>query len=265
MELTQADVKLRCHVPAARDSLHGDAAFTLRKARVSTPETKTPLALAQTLSDEELVERIRKGETPLFELVMRRHNQRIYRAARAVVKDDAEAEDVMQEAYVRAFIHLHQFNGDARFSTWLTRIAIHEALARLRRSRRLADFELVSDEESMSMPPLSPSVPNPEQQAFSRELHSMLESAIEGLPAASRAAFVLRDVEGMSTAEAAECLDISEDALKTRLSRARALLRDDLFARAGAAAVELFSFHARRCDRMVAGVMERITRLREER
>jgi RNA polymerase sigma-70 factor (ECF subfamily) len=228
---------------------------------VSALEDKTPLALAQTLSDEELVERIRQGETPLFELVMRRHNQRLYRAARAVVKDDAEAEDVMQEAYVRAFAHLHQFNRDAKFSTWLTRIAIHEALARLHRGRRSADLELVSEEEPMSMPPFSSSLRNPEQQTFARELRSMLESAIEALPAASRAAFVLRDVEGMSTAEAAECLGISEDALKTRLSRARALLREALFTRAGAAAAEVFSFHASRCDRVVAGAMARIAGL----
>jgi len=145
-------------------------------------EEKAPAAPLQAITDEELVRRIREGETGLFELVMRRYNQRLYRAARAIVKDDSLAEDVMQEAYLQAF----------------------------------------------------------------------------ALPGALRAAYVLRDVEGMSTAEAAECLEISEDALKTRLSRARALLRDELYARAGAAACEAFSFHASRCDRVTAAVLERI-------
>ena len=222
-------------------------------------QQKTLLSQAEALSDEALVERILQGETPLFELVMRRHNQRLYRAARAIVREEAEAEDVMQEAYVQAFTHLAQFNRQARLSTWLTKIAVHEGFARLRRTRRLADLELVSQQEPTSMPTtLSPPAPTPEQQAHSRELVSMLEKALERLPAAARAAFVLRDVEGLSTSEAAECLDISEDAIKTRLSRARALLREELFARVGVAAQDTFAFYAPRCDRVVAAVMQRL-------
>jgi RNA polymerase sigma-70 factor (ECF subfamily) len=194
---------------------------------------------------------------------MRRYNQRLYRTARAIVKDDSLAEDVMQEAYLQAFAHLGQFGGQARFSTWLTRIAVHEALARVRRSRRLADFDLISEEEhlSMSLPHSPPQ--DPEHQAYRQELCELLESSIETLPGALRAAYVLRDVEGLSTAEAAECLEISEDALKTRLSRARALLRDELYARAGTAAAEAFSFHASRCDRVAAAVLERISSVLE--
>jgi RNA polymerase sigma-70 factor, ECF subfamily len=227
---------------------------------VDAVQQKTLLSQAEALSDEALVERILQGETPLFELVMRRHNQRLYRAARAIVREEAEAEDVMQEAYVQAFAHLAQFNRQARLSTWLTKIAVHEAFARLRRTRRLADLELVSQQEPTSMPmTLSPPARTPEQQALSRELVSMLETALERLPAAARAAFVLRDVEGLSTSEAAECLDISEDALKTRLSRARALMREELFARVGAAASETFAFYAPRCDRVVAAVLQRLS------
>ncbi len=225
-------------------------------------EEKVPQQLLQRLTDEELVQRIRGGETGLFELVMRRYNQRLYRAARAIVKDDALAEDVMQEAYLRAFAHLDQFGGQARFSTWLTRIAIHEALARVRRGRHLADLDLVSEEEHLSMSPMHSPPQDPEHQAYRRELRELLESSIETLPGALRAAYVLRDVEGLSTAEAAECLEISEDALKTRLSRARALLRDELYARAGTAAEEAFSFQASRCDTVVAAVMERIPPVR---
>jgi RNA polymerase sigma-70 factor, ECF subfamily len=227
---------------------------------VDAAQQKTLLSQAEALSDEALVERILQGETPLFELVMRRHNQRLYRAARAIVREEAEAEDVMQEAYVQAFTHLAQFNRQARLSTWLTKIAVHEAFARLRRSRRLADLELVSQQEPTSMPTLSPSPRTPEQQTLGRELASMLEDALERLPAAARAAFVLRDVEGLSTSEAAECLDISEDAIKTRLSRARALMREELFARVGAAARDTFAFYAPRCDRVVAAVMQRLPR-----
>jgi RNA polymerase sigma-70 factor (ECF subfamily) len=217
---------------------------------------------APSLSDETLVERIRGGEVRLFELLMRRHNQRLYRAARAIVKDDAEAEDVMQEAYVRAYAHLSQFNAEARFATWLTRIAVHEALARVRRHHRLSGFTLVPEEEASSMDPLNgPPVQNPEQQAFTQELRELLERAVDALPAAARAAYVLRDVEGLSTAEAAECLSITEDALKVRLSRARAQLREALFATAGGAIGEAFSFQAPRCDRMVAAVMTRISPL----
>lgn len=225
---------------------------------MSAVQQKLPLSQAQALPDEALVERILQGDTALFELVMRRHNQRLYRAARAIVREEAEAEDVMQEAYVQAFAHLAQFDRRARLSTWLTKIAVHEGFARLRRTRRLADLELVSQQEPTSMPSLSPPPPTPEQQTLSRELASLLEAALERLPAAARAAFVLRDVEGLSTSEAAECLDISEDALKTRLSRARALLREELFARVGAAAQDTFAFYAPRCDRVVAAVMQRL-------
>ena len=224
-----------------------------------TVQEKAPQGPLQRLTDEELVQRIRAGETGLFELVMRRYNQRLYRTARAIVKDDSLAEDVMQEAYLRAFAHLGQFEGQARFSTWLTRIAVHAALARVRQSRQLADFDLVPEEEHLSMSPLHSPPQDPEQQAYRRELRELLESSIETLPGALRAAYVLRDVEGLSTAEAAECLEISEDALKTRLSRARALLRDELYARAGTASAEAFSFHASRCDRVVVAVMERLS------
>lgn len=224
-----------------------------------TVEAKGPEGPLQRLRDEELVQRIRAGETGLFELVMRRYNQRLYRTARAIVKDDSLAEDVMQEAYLQAFAHLGQFEGQARFSTWLTRIAVHAALARVRQSRRLADFDLVSEEEHLSMGPTHSPPQDPEQQAYRRELRELLEASIEALPGALRAAYVLRDVEGVSTAEAAECLEISEDALKTRLSRARALLRDELYARAGTASAEAFSFQASRCDRVVAAVMERLS------
>jgi RNA polymerase sigma-70 factor (ECF subfamily) len=208
------------------------------------------------LTDDEVVRRVLDGETMLFEVLMRRYNQRLYRVARAILRDDAEAEDVMQHAYVAAYAHLAQYAGRARFSTWLTRIAVHEALARARRRHR----------ESQTAPPWEPDVdatsllasswPDPEQQVLDGELRSLLESAIEALPMGYRSVFVLRDVEGMSTGETAACLGLSEDVVKTRLHRARSQLRRELFQRDALAAT--YSFHLTRCNRVVRAVFERL-------
>jgi RNA polymerase sigma-70 factor (ECF subfamily) len=207
------------------------------------------------LTDEEIVERILNGETALFELLMRRYNQRLYRITRAIVRDAAEAEDVTQDAYVRAFEHLDQFAGRARFSTWLTRIAVHEASARARRRGRQTDIE-------ENMPTLVSTAAGPEQRAADRELGQAIEEAVDALPEVYGAAFMLREVEGLSTAETAACLDINAETVKTRLHRARALLRNHITARIGVAARETFQFAGARCDRTVAAVMARITSLR---
>jgi RNA polymerase sigma-70 factor (ECF subfamily) len=208
------------------------------------------------LSDEEVVAQVLRGQTALFEVLMRRHNERVYRAARAIVRDELEAEDVMQQAYVSAYAHLRQFNGLARFSTWLTRIAVNEALARVRRRGRCEPF----DEETSNVEPIAPAAgtPDPERQAFAGELRELLEWSIDRLPDGAREAFVLRDVEGLSTAEAADALGVSEDVVKTRLSRARAALRRTLLEHAGATMPDVFRFVRPRCDRVVAIVLSRI-------
>jgi len=214
-------------------------------------EAAKELADARTLTDEEVVERVCNGERALYELLMRRHNQRIYRAARAIVRDPAEAEDVMQDAYVRAYENLSSFAGRATFATWLTKIAVHEALARVRRRGRLVDAEDF-------MPTLASDAPDPEQRASDRELGAALEDAIDTLPDQFRAVFVLRDVEGLSTAETAECLGINEETAKTRLHRARTILRARLLSRAQELLPGTFSFGESRCDRVVAAVLSRI-------
>ena len=208
------------------------------------------------LSDEEIIQQVVNGNTALFELLMRRYNERVYRAARAIVSNEEEAEDVMQQAYVNAFTHLHQFSGAARFSTWLTKIAIHESLARVRRRGRYEAFDADAShgEPLMSRDPAE----NPERQAFTGELRGLLEWAIDTLPLGMREVFVLRDVEGLSTAEVAEALDVSEDVVKTRLSRGRAALRRVLIQRTGASAPEAFRFYRPRCDRVVTHVLARI-------
>ena len=213
------------------------------------------------LSDEEVVARVLAGETAMFEIVMRRHNQLLYRVARSILRNDTEAEDVMQDAYVRAYEHLDQYAGKAKFSTWLTRIAVHEALARQRRGNRYQELEPMSEPEGDPMDRFASLALNPEQQASNSQVRRLLEEAVERLPDAYRTIFVLRDVEEMSTADAADVLEISEENVKVRLHRARALLRKSLFARAGMERKEAFNFHAVRCDRVVKNVFERIQQL----
>lgn len=207
-------------------------------------------------SDEEIIRRVLDGETALYEIIMRRYNQRLYRAARAILRDDGEAEDVLQDTYVRAYQHLGQFAGRAQFSTWLTRIAVHEALARVRRRDRLEQIESTEGEKGGFM--LQAKGPDPESQAAQAEIGRLLEDAILSLPEIHRTVLMLRDVEEMSTEEAAAALEITEENVKVRLHRARAMLRKELFVRAGARASSAFPFMGTRCDRVVQAVFRQI-------
>jgi RNA polymerase sigma-70 factor (ECF subfamily) len=209
------------------------------------------------LSDEEVVSRILKGEITLFEVIMRRYNQRLYRVARAILRNDGDAEDVVQDAYVRAYEHLAQFAGKAAFSTWLTRIAVHEALARKRRSGRLEELEAVQNKDARSSI-LKASVPNPESESAQHQTRQLLEEAIEALPSDYRTVVVMRDVEEMNVAETATILEVSEALVKTRLHRAHAMLRKQLYARAQGRVADLYPFLGARCDRIVEVVLARI-------
>ena len=218
-------------------------------------ETVAPDLERSEQNDEGIVQAVLDGNTALFELLMRRYNERLYRTARAITRDDREAEDVIQQAYVNAYANLRQFKGQAQFSTWLTRIAINEALARVRRRGRYEPFE--DDPVDDRIVPIR-SAPDPERQAFAGELRDLLEWAIDALPPGAREVFMLRDVEGLNTAETAAALGVSEDVVKTRLSRARTALRRSLLERAGATAPDVFRFYRPRCDRVVALVLSRI-------
>jgi RNA polymerase sigma-70 factor (ECF subfamily) len=209
------------------------------------------------LTDEEIVARVCAGERHLFEQLMRRHNQQVYRAARAVLRDDSETEDVMQDAYVRAYEHLHEFEGRARFSTWLTSIAVHEAFARLRRRNRFDSLDSVDSPAQDRLMSAAP-VRNPEQEMSDVEMHGLIEKAVEALPDGLRSVFVLRAVQGMKGAEVAACLGVRETTVKTRLYRARARLQASLIASAGAGVQAVYDFHLSRCDRVVAAVLRRI-------
>jgi RNA polymerase sigma-70 factor (ECF subfamily) len=197
------------------------------------------------LTDEEVVVRVRAGDTQLFEVLMRRYNQRLYRAVRAILQNDADAEDAVQQAYLNAYGHLDQFEGRARFSTWLTRIAVYEALSRRRRAR---DKPLGSSDDEQSGRAVS-AAPDPERETYAGELNTLLESALDTLPHGYRSVFMLREIDGLNTAETARQLRVSEGTVKTRLHRARDLLQRKLH---DVTPAEAFRFDGRRCDRMVA-------------
>ena len=205
-----------------------------------------------TLSDAEIVQRVRSGDRASFEILMRRHNQRIYRAARAILKDERDVEDVMQQAYINAFTHLDQFEERSRFSTWLTRIAVNEAIARRQKVRSTESGDMVEHTVTSQQP-------TPEHLAYAGELQRVLENAVDDLPDAYRAVFMLRDIEGLSTNETGEALDLGEEAVKTRLHRARAMVRRAVASRLGDAVPGAFQFLAPRCDRVVAFVFERLS------
>jgi len=208
-------------------------------------------------SDLQVIERVKAGETGLYEIIMRRYNQRIYRVARAILRDDDEAEDVMQDAYVRAYQHLDQFAGEAPFAAWLTRIAVHEALRRLRLRKRYEPLEGTEQDEEGFMTPVETS-PDPEHRASMAELSRLLEEAVLNLPDQYRAVVMMRDIEQLTTAETAAALDLTEQNVKVRLHRGHAMLQGWLFARVGEAGKSAFPFMALRCDRVVAGVFARL-------
>lgn len=202
-------------------------------------------------TDEQVIERVLAGDTQLFELIMRRHNERLYRAVRSILRDEADAEDAMQGAYLHAYAHLGDFEGRSAFSTWLTRIGIHEALARRRRSLRT-----VSESEEESDVPAE--TRSPEAGASDVENRRLLTRAIDALPEHFRTVFVLRQVQELSIEETARCLEIEPATVKTRLHRARALLRRHLLAQVEPGGRGALPFEAPRCDRVVAAVLARI-------
>jgi RNA polymerase sigma-70 factor (ECF subfamily) len=192
------------------------------------------------LSDADLVARVRDGARSDFEILVRRHNQRLFRAARGIVKSDAEAEDVVQQTWLDIYRHLATFRGDAAFTTWATRICIHAALAHVRKQGVIA--EVVDDGVDLSTPAVS---------VERAELSGVLERSLALLPQAAREVVVLRDVLELDTAETAACLGITEEAVRVRLHRARAAIAADLMVRLDG----VYGFDGARCDRVTAHVM----------
>jgi RNA polymerase sigma-70 factor (ECF subfamily) len=215
----------------------------------------------EALADAELAARAAAGDAAAFEAIMRRHNRRLFRTARAILKDDGEVEDVLQEAYLRAFRALDKFRAESRLSTWLVRITANEALGRLRRKGAevipLEAAMATGDTEAMAFL-VEASERGPEQSAAGSQLRRIVEEQIDRLPDAFRLVFVLRAVEELSVEEVAQALDIPEATVRTRFFRARSLLRESLAQRTDAALSDAFSFDGEHCDRIVERVLARM-------
>jgi RNA polymerase sigma-70 factor, ECF subfamily len=214
------------------------------------------------LGDAELVQLARQRDAGAFRAIMRRYNRRLYRVARSVTRDDSEAEDVVQEAYLRALTNLGAFRGDSSLATWLTRIALNEALGRLRRRRptvELSTLDAEGHDETHVIPfPLMTANCDPERTVAQREIRLLLERAIDDLPEIFRIVFVMREIEELSVEETANFLNMPEATVKTRLHRARRLLRQALDEQLAPALADTFPFDGMRCTRMADKVLERL-------
>ena len=212
--------------------------------------------------DDGLLGLARRKDRDAIRLIIKQHNQRLYRIARSIVRDDSDAEDVLQEAYVHAFAGLDGFRGQARLGTWLARIVLNEALGRLRRRR--PTVALTAANQDYAPPahvirfPLAHPQPDPERSMAQRQIHAMLERAIDELPDAFRTVLVARVIEDMSIEETAALLDQRPETVKTRLHRARALLKDALEKHIGSVLTEAFPFDGRRCERVADAVVARL-------
>lgn len=229
----------------------------------ATAISHTAAASAET--DVELALSAASGNATAFETIVRRNNRLLFRTARGVVPDDAEAQDVVQETYLHAFTNLGSYRGDAALGTWLARIAINVAVSSQRKKGRLIQLQESSAaaEESPvehEMPLYTPDDESPDAMAERKEVRQLLQTSIEDLPVIYRSVFVLRAVQEMSVQETAFCLSISEDVVKTRFLRARAMLRDSLATRAESCARDTFAFAGAKCDAVLAHVMAELLR-----
>jgi RNA polymerase sigma-70 factor (ECF subfamily) len=224
----------------------------------------SPAALPDSaIDDAEFVRRIGRRDQAAFEIMMRRHNGKLFRIARAILRDDAEAEDALQDAYLEAYRHIDEFRGGARLSTWLTRIVINQALTRLRKHKRrriVVPFRdgAVTGTDAAEADVADEQSESPPGAMLRAEIRCALERRIDELPIAFRTVFVMREVEDMTVEETAECLAIPAATVRTRLFRARALLREALARDMDMATVDVFSFGGERCDRIVAKALKRL-------
>ncbi|ANW04736.1 RNA polymerase sigma factor [Bradyrhizobium icense] len=209
--------------------------------------------------DAELVRRALARDEAAVRAIMQANNRRLYRLARGILRNDGEAEDVVQEAYVRAFTHLERFRGDSSLSTWLSRIAMNEALGRLRRQRPTIELDSLPQgtlEAQIIQFPLA--ADDPEKSMAQREIQHVVEHAIDELPEAFRLVFITRVIEGMNVEETAEILGLKPETVKTRLHRARTMLRDIVERKIGPVVMEAFPFAGRRCERLTDAVLKRL-------
>ncbi len=213
----------------------------------------------QSINDDEVVDRVLHGEKDAYEIIMRKYNQRLFRIVRSYLKNEDEIEDVIQEAYIKAYEQMPRFEKRSRFSTWLIRIVINEALARLKHRKR---FTSIADDAS-ECTDFIPKIPeqlitreNPVGKLMNAELKDALEKAVDRLPEKYRSVFVMREIEGMSIEETSESLQLTETNVKVRLNRAKGMLRETISSLYRD--VEIFQFNLVRCDRIVRNVLQRL-------
>src|SRR3954451_2241231 len=212
-------------------------------------------------ADAELVQRARSRDESAVRAIMQTNNRRLYRIARGILRNDSEAEDVVQETYVRAFTHLESFRGDSSLATWLARIAMNEALGRLRRQRPGVEWTSLPEgtiEAQIIQFPHSGTSEDPEKSMAQRQIQNVVEHAIDELPDPFRVVFITRVIEGMNVEETAEILQLKPETVKTRLHRARSMLRDSVEKKIGPVVMEAFPFAGRRCERLTQAVLKRL-------
>jgi RNA polymerase sigma-70 factor (ECF subfamily) len=221
---------------------------------------QTPQIAPAGTGDAELVRRAHGRDEAAIRSIMQSNNRRLYRLARGILRNDSEAEDVVQETYVRAFTHLDSFRGDSSLATWLARIAMNEALGRLRRERPNVEWTSLPPgtlEAQIIQFPFS-ALSDPEQTMAQREIQHVVEHAVDDLPEAFRIVFITRVIEGMNVEETAEILGLKPETVKTRLHRARAMLRDNVEKKIGPVVMEAFPFAGKRCERLINAVLKRL-------
>jgi RNA polymerase sigma-70 factor, ECF subfamily len=224
-------------------------------------QAQAPPITAAGTSDAELVGRARDRDEAAIRSIMQSNNRRLYRIARSILRNDSEAEDAVQETYVRAFTHLEGFRGDSSLATWLARIVMNEALGRLRRQRPSVEWTTLEPgflEAQIIQFPLSSPSEDPEKSMAQREIQRVVEHAIDELPEAFRIVFITRVIEGMNVEETAELLGLKPETVKTRLHRARTMLRDNVEKKIGPVVMEAFPFAGKRCERLTDAVVKRL-------
>jgi RNA polymerase sigma-70 factor (ECF subfamily) len=214
-----------------------------------------PAAVPQGVTDLELAARVASGDGAAFELLMRRHNRRLYRIARSVLRDAADAEDALQEAYIGAYRAIGSFRGEASLATWLSKLVLNHCLARKRKAQRRDNIVSIVPEDDDAPAEEGVDIETPDRALVRTELRELLERKVEALPEAFRTVFMMRCVEELTVEETAALLDIPEATVRTRHFRARSLLRESLAQEVDLAEQDLFGFDGERCDRIVTRVL----------
>lgn len=208
-------------------------------------------------SDLEIIKKILKGKTPLFEVLMRRYNQRLFRVQRSYISDEDAIKDSLQLTYIKAYENLESFRGDAKFSTWITRIAINEALKYLNKQKRYSKLQLVDANTPMNEHTIN-SKNTPEDYTIQKDFRGLLEKVVGKLPSKYRSVYLMREIEQMDTKETADCLKLTESNVKVRLHRAKKMIQEEIENEVVDA--EIFNFLGERCDRLVFNVMKTINK-----